>query len=273
MKKIIILSIMVMVLMMSVVGCSKNDTSTSGSGEDNSLNAVLDKKKLILGLDDSFPPMGFQDDNMEIVGFDIDLAKEVAKRMDVELVLQPISWDAKELELSTKNIDCIWNGMTYNEERANAMTLSAPYMKNTQVAVVLDSRPVTSLKDLADKIVVIQNGSTASNAIDNNVDFKNSLKELVKVKDNVQALLDLKTSSSDSVVMDEVVARYYTEKEHGTYRILDEVLAEEEYVIGFRKGEQALANEVEKHLKAMASDGTLAKISEEWFGSDITTIK
>lgn len=273
MKKLFTISIMVMLLMVTMVACSKGDTSTSGSGEDNSLNSILDKKKLVLGLDDSFPPMGFQDDNMEIIGFDIDVAKEVAKRMGVELVLQPISWDAKELELSTKNIDCIWNGMTYNEERAKAMTLSAPYMKNTQVAVVLETSSIKTLDDLAGKVVVIQNGSTASNAIDNNDDFKSSLKELIKVKDNVQALLDLKTSSSDSVVMDEVVARYYTEKEHGTYRILDEVLAEEEYVIGFRKGELALASEIEKHLKEMASDGTLAKISEEWFGSDITTIK
>jgi polar amino acid transport system substrate-binding protein len=247
--------------------------STDEANDDTSLADIKAKGKLVLGLDDSFPPMGFQDDNQEIVGFDIDVAKEVSKRMGVELVIQPINWDAMELELSTKNVDCIWNGMSYNEDRAESMTLSKPYMKNRQVVVVLASSAINTLADLTGKTVVIQNGSTASDAMDNNADVKNSLKELVKVDNNVQALLDLKTSGSDAVVMDEVVARYYTEKEAGTYKILDETMADEDYVIGFRKGEETLCAEVEKYLNEMASDGTLAKISKEWFGKDITTVQ
>lgn len=258
-------------------------TATAAAGEttatgdttatvDTSLEDIKSKGQLILGLDDSFPPMGFEDDKGEIVGFDIDVAKEVAKRMGVELVLQPISWDAKEIELSTKNIDCIWNGMTYTDERAETMTLSIPYMKNRQVAVVLASSDVNTLADLAGKVVVIQNGSTASDAMDSNEEFKNSLQELVLVDNNVQALLDLKVASSDSVVMDEVVARYYTEKEADTYKILEETLSDEEYVVGFRKGDESLCAEVEKHLKDMAADGTLKSISETWFGTDLTTV-
>lgn len=272
MKKIIKMSMLLVLMLTLFTGCKKEVTPTDGSN-DNSLATVLDNKKLILGLDKSFPPMGFEDDNQEIVGFDIDVAKEVAKRMDIELVIQPISWKAKELELTTKNIDCVWNGMTYTKERNDEMTLTSSYMKNTQVAVVLATSSVNKISELAGKTVVIQNGSTASDAMDSNVDFKNSLKELVLVEDNVQALLDLKTSGSDAVVMDEIVARYYLEKEEGTYRILDDVLAEEDYVVGFRKGEVSLKAEVEKQLKNMAADGTLAKISEEWFGKDLTTIK
>lgn len=272
MKKTITMSLLLVLMLVLFTGCKKEVSQTDGSN-DTSLTTVMEKKKLILGLDKSFPPMGFEDDNQEIVGFDIDVAKEVAKRMEIELVIQPISWKAKELELSTKNIDCIWNGMTYTDERNEEMKLTASYMKNTQVAVVLDTSSVNKLSDLAGKTVIIQNGSTASDAMDNNIDFKNSLKELILVENNVQALLDLKTSGSDAVVMDEVVARYYVEKEEGTYRILEDVLAEENYVIGFRKGEVALVTEIEKQLKAMAADGTLAKISEEWFGKDLTTIK
>lgn len=271
MKKIVKLLVITMLIAVFAAGCSKkNDDST---GKDTSLEDIKAKGKLVLGLDDAFPPMGFKDDNQEIVGFDIDVAREVCKRMGVELVIQPISWDAKELELSTKNIDCIWNGMTYNEDRAKSMTLSIPYMKNTQVAVVLADSNINTLADLAGKTVVIQNGSTASDAIDANEDFKKSLKELVKVDDNVQALLDLKVSGSEAVVMDEVVARYYTEKEAGTYKILDETLADEDYVVGFRKGDESLCTEVVKYLKKMDSDGTLAKISETWFGKDLTTVE
>lgn len=269
MKKIITISLILTFLLTVFTGCNK----TTDISEDTSLTTVLENKKMILGLDKSFPPMGFEDDNQEIVGFDIDVAKEVANRMGIQLVIQPISWKAKELELSTKNIDCVWNGMTYTKERNDEMTLTSSYMKNTQVAVVLADSTVTKISELAGKAVIIQNGSSASDAMDNNLEFKNSLKELILVENNVQALLDLKTSGSDAVVMDEVVARYYVEKEEGTYRILDEVLAEEDYVIGFRKGEIALKDEVEKQLKSMEADGTLAKISEDWFGKDLTTIK
>jgi polar amino acid transport system substrate-binding protein len=267
MKKNFNLILVILILAAMTVACSKK------GGEDTSFEDIKTKGTLVLGLDENFPPMGFLNDNQEIVGFDIDVAKEVTKRMGVELVIQPISWEAKELELSTKNIDCIWNGMTYNEERAKSMTLSIPYMKNTQVAVVLATSDVSTLSDLSGKSVIIQSGSTASDAIDNNETFKNSLKELIKVKDNVQALLDLKISGSDAVIMDEILARYYTEKEEGTYKILDETLAEEDYVIGFRKGEDTLRSEVEKHLKEMDADGTLASISETWFGTDVTTIE
>ena len=240
---------------------------------DGSLDYILDKGIFVLGLDDSFPPMGFVNEDQETIGFDIDVAKEVASRLGVELVLQSISWDAKEQELATKNIDCIWNGFTKSEERAKNLTLSNPYMLNTQVAVVLKDSDIASLDDLAGKVVVIQNGSTASDAIDANEEFKNSLGELILVDDNVQALLDLQIGGSDAVVLDEVVARYYTELNEGVYTVLDSTLSEEEYVIGFRKGEEALCNAINEALSEMAADGTLEKISNEWFGENITTIE
>lgn len=252
---------------------TKEDTTGDEVVADGSLDYVLKKGEFILGLDDSFPPMGFVNEDQEIVGFDIDVAREVASRLGVELVLQPISWDAKEQELATNNIDCIWNGFSKNPDREKNLTLSNPYMTNTQVAVVLKESGISTLEELAGKTVVIQNGSTASDAMDSNEEFKNSLGELVLVKDNVKALLDLQIGGSDAVVLDEVVARYYTEQNEGIYTILDSTLSDEEYVIGFRKGEEALTNAVNEKLSEMTADGTLAKISEEWFGKDITTIK
>lgn len=269
MKKLIALTLLITLAATSLMGCGKKDSAKG----DTSLEYVKDNGKLLLGLDSSFPPMGFTDENQEIVGFDIDVAREVAKRMGVELELVPISWDAKEQELATKQIDCIWNGFTKNAEREKQMSLSIPYMKNTQVAVVLTASNITTLDGLADKVVVIQNGSTASDAMDQNKEFTDSLKELVKVDNNVQALMDLKTGGSDAVVMDEVVARYYTAKEPDVYTIIESSLADEEYVVGFRKGETALTEEVNKYLKELAADGTMKAISEKWMGKDITTVK
>lgn len=257
---------------------SGTTTATVAEGEgtteaDTSLQDIQSKGELKLGLDASFPPMGFTDEDLNIVGFDIDLAQEVCSRMGVKLSTASINWDAKEQELATKNVDCLWNGLSYNEDRAKSMTLSDPYMENKQVAVVLTKSPIKKLSDLKDKTVAIQNGSTASDAMKEHPEVTDSLKELIKVKDNIKALMDMKVNASDCVVMDEVVARYYLEKEPDTYRLLDESLSNENYVIGFRKGDEALKDEVQKQLSAMKEDGTLAKIAEKWFGKDLTTVK
>lgn len=265
------LSVITMLIMMACMlsACQK----TKNDSVDTSLTYIQDNKELVLGLDASFPPMGYKDDNDEIVGFDIDLAQEVCDRMGVELKLQPIDWDSKEMELNdAKSIDCIWNGLSYSKDRAETMTLSESYMTNRQVIVVLADSEYNTLADLAGKTLALQSGSTASEALDANTEFKDSLKEVIKIDDNVKAMMDLEVGGSDAVAMDEVVARYYMEKNEGTFRVLDESLSDEQYVIGFRKGDQALCDEVTKYLKEMKEDGTLAEISEKWFGSDITTL-
>lgn len=272
-KKMKLMKLAVAVGLVTVLAAGCTAGKKAETSEDISLQKITDKKELVLGLDDSFPPMGYKDENNNVVGFDIDVATEVCQRLGVSLKIQPIDWDAKEQELNTGNIDCIWNGLSYNEERDKAMQLSEPYMKNRQLAVVLADSPVNALTDLAGKTVVVQTGSTASEAVGRDPEFEKSLGDFVKVSDNVQAMMDLKIAGSDAVVMDEVVARFYTEKEEGVYRILEEALADENYVIGFRKKDTALCEEVNKTLKAMAADGSLKTIAEKWFGEDITTIK
>lgn len=272
MKKIGRIVSLMLVFAMVLTACGNKKDGGSSSSEDNSLQYIKDKGELILGLDASFPPMGFKDDAGNIVGFDIDLAKEVCSRMGIELKLQPVDWDNKEMELKVKNIDCIWNGLSYSADREKQMTLSQSYMTNRQVVVVTADSKIATLADLKGKTVAVQSGSTASEAMDANKEVKDSLKELVKIDDNVKAMLDLKVKGSDAVVMDEVVAKYYSEKNAGQFKILDESMADEKYVIGFRKGDQALCDEIVKVLKEMKADGKLAEISTTWFGSDITTL-
>lgn len=282
-KKIAVMLAAVMAAGMIFTGCGSKDDGKASSGsakedkktEDMSLQNVKDKGELILGLDPAFPPMGFTDDDQKLVGFDLDAAEEVCKRLGVKLTPTPIDWDTKEQELETEAIDCIWNGFTTTKEREEQMTLSEPYMTNQQVVVVLKDSKLNTLADLKDKTVVIQASSSAEDAINNNQEFKDSLKdgEPISVKDNVQAMLELDQSGADAVVMDKVVAMYYMDKHKGEYRLMDETLADENYVIGFKKGNNALCEEVENQLKEMAADGTLKKIAEKWFGEDITTIK
>ena len=245
------------------------DTDQTG---DQSLANVQKKGTFVLGLDDSFPPMGYRDESGEIVGFDIDLAREVAKRLGVELVPQAIDWSAKEQELATGNIDCIWNGFTVTPEREEMMTFSAPYVNNAQVVVVKGSSSVQDIEDLAGATIGVQAGSSGQVAIEDNPDFSASIGEVIEFKDYLTALMDLEAGGVDAVVMDVIVANDNISRSGKDFKILPGSLADEEYAIGFRKGDLALCEAVDSALLGMAEDGTLAEISTAWFGQDITTI-
>ncbi len=268
MKKIIALLLVAFTLLSLSAGGTKEDSAV-----DNSLSKVLEKGQFVLGLDDSFPPMGYRDEDGEIVGFDIDTAEEVCKRLGVELVCQPIDWAAKEQELQTGNIDCIWNGFTITEERLEAMTFSEPYVDNAQVAVVRIDSGYETLADLEGKTIGVQAGSSAEDAIDDTEGFRESIKEVVEFKDNLTALMDLEIGGVDAVIMDLLVANDNIARSgKGIFKVLDEGLANEEYGIGFRKGDTALRDAVQNALNEMAADGTLAGIAVKWFGADITVV-
>ncbi len=266
MKKFLLLVLVILILSSSLFAMGNKENSN-----DNSLEKIKNKKSFILGLDDAFPPMGFRDENNDIVGFDIDVAKEVCKDLNVVLVLQPINWDAKEQELATENIDCIWNGFTVTKEREKKLSFSHPYLKNSQ-AIVVKNKKYKNLKDLYGKNIGLQAGSSASLALDNNKEFKSNV-NIVEFKDNLTALMDLNINGVDAVIMDLIVAKYAIKKSNLDFFVLDESLSSENYAIGFRKNDIALKNEVNKILLNMKKDGRLAKISKKWFKNDITIIK
>lgn len=255
-------------------GCGGKDSSSesgSSSKEDNSLQEVIDSGKFVLGLDATFKPMGYTDENDEIVGFDIDVAEEVCERMGVDLVKQPINWDTKEEDLDAGRIDCIWNGMSVNPSRAEAMNLSDPYMKNAMVFVVPADSDAETMSDLADAAIGVQNGSTAQTILEGSeIGSSCSIQAMAT---NIEALQQMEFGLVDAVFLDSVVAEYEITSSGKDYVILPDGLEEEEYAIGFRKNDQKLRDEVQKILGEMKADGTLGKISTEWFGSDITTVK
>lgn len=181
--------------------------------DDASLQNILDEGVLVMGLDDHFPPMGFRDENNEIVGFDIDLAKEVATRMGVELTLQPINWDAKEMELNRGNIDVIWNGMTITEPRMEEMYFSKPYIANEQVIVVAEGSDIVDRATLEGKTVGLQQGSSALDAVQADEATAAIIGSIVEYENNVNAYMDLKAGRIDALVGDEIVLRYMLETE------------------------------------------------------------
>lgn len=176
--------------------------------DDTSLQYVLDKGELILGLDETFPPMGFRDEKGEIIGFDIDLATEVCSRLGVKLKLQPIKWTAKEMELSGKTIDCIWNGMSVDDERIEKFDLSKPYIANKQIIIVSEESGIKTKADLAGKRIGVQADSSAIGAVQADKATADSFASLDQYDSNDDAYLDLKAGRIDALVVDEVYGRY-----------------------------------------------------------------
>ena len=266
MKKLICtLLALVMLLSMSVYAFAEE-------AADESLKKIQDKGELVMGLDSSFPPMGFTDEDGNIVGFDIDLAEGVAERLGVTLKLQPIDWSAKELELSSGAIDCIWNGMTITPDREEQMQISIPYIANAQVLCVKNDSEVQTLADMSGKTLALQAGSSAVDALNKAEDFKASLASVAEFDENMTALLDLDAGNVDAVLIDKIVAEYYIKTKEAGYRLLEEELAIEEYGIGFRKGDVALCDAVNQVLVDMYNDGSMSVILNEWFGNDDTIV-
>ncbi len=226
-----------------------------------------------VGFDQDFPPMGFKGDDGEFTGFDLDLAAEAAKRMGKEVVFQPIAWDSKDAELDAGTIDCIWNGFTISG-REEDYTWSDPYMDNSQVFVVRNDSDIQTSADLAGKVVEVQVDSSAEAALkeDANKELADSFGTLQTTPDYNSAMMDLDMGSVDAIAMDSTVAEYKITSGGMDLRVLDEPFASETYGIGFKKGNTELCDEVNAVMKEMAEDGTLAEISNKWFGRDVTTI-
>lgn len=284
-KKIaLILAAVILVLSLGLAACGtadegNTDTNPAGGDKSNGEKMEVDNAKVAaaandgvfkIGLDPEFPPMGYRDTEGNYVGFDIDLAKEVAKRLGMKFEAVPINWDAKNMELGTGNIDCIWNGFTMTGREGDYLWTS-PYVTNAQVIVVNEKSDIKTAADLAGKVLALQQGSTAENALNSRTDIKSSLANTLFVADNVSALNELKAGGVDAVLVDEVVADYYIAKNPGL-KVIDSI-AQESYGVGFALGNSALRDKVETTLQEMAKDGTMKKISEQWFGKDITTIK
>lgn len=256
MKRIVSLLLVVMMTAALFTGCNKNDGA----------------KTFTIGFDASFPPYGFKEGN-EYVGFDIDLAAEVAKRNGWELKKQPIDWNAKDYELNSGTIDCIWNGFTING-REDDYTWSKPYVDNSQVFVVKKDAGIKTFEDLAGKTVVVQEDSSALKALTNkeendvNLALAKTFKKLEQVPDYNNAFLTLESGAVDAIAMDIGVADFQIASRGDKYVKLEKVLAEEKYGIGFKKGNTELCAAVEKTLMEMVKDGKFAEIAKKWNLSD-----
>lgn len=264
MKKLTILLALVLAIG-CFAGCAQNNVTTSQA--DNSLNEIIEKGEFVIGLDDTFVPMGFRDENGELVGFDIDLAKAVGEKMGIKIKFQPIDWNAKELELSNKKVDALWNGLSITEARKKVMQFTDPYLNNKLVIMTTKNTGIKTIADLAGKNVGTQAGSYALDAMKEDESF--STYETFEYADYDAALMDLEIGRIDAIVVDEVLGSYKNANKNNMFVFADEDFGPDEYGVGLRKEDTSLFEAFNKAFEETIADGTASKLSEKWFGRDI----
>lgn len=261
----------IMILGMAACGSSEQPEQQPEQQQTQQENeATLNYDKIVVGLDDTFAPLGFRDEEGNLSGVDVELIEATGEIMGIPFELQPIDWAMKETELANKNIDMIWNGYTITDERKEKVAFSQPYLKNRQVVVTMADSDINTLADLTDKTVAAQAESSAIDAINSKPEIAQTFKSLGEFETNDQCLMDLEAGRTDAVVADEVIIRYYVSKKgEEKYKILEEDFGKEEYGIGVRKEDTQLLEALNVALDTLKENGTTKEISEKWFGSDI----
>ena len=268
MKKIFLAALLLVTMIFT--GCGGSQGGTDKPATDKPADKKVEK--ITIGLDDEYAPMGFKNEQNEIVGFDVDLAKEAAKRLGTDVEFKAIDWNSKEAELKSGRIDIIWNGLDITPEREENMLFSKPYMDNRQIVFVTagNDQGIKSEADLAGKKVGTQAGSTAESYIDKTPALKDSFAEFKTYGDYVSAFMDLENGRIDALVCDEITGRYALSKQEGKFTALDVAVGPmTQFGIAFRKDDTELRDKVQKVFDEMIKDGSAAKISEQWFKADL----
>ena len=234
------------------------------------------KKTFVIGIDDEFAPMTFRDENGEIVGFDIDLAKETAKRMGVTFEFKPIDWDAKEQEITSGNVDIIWSACDIINEYKEYMIFSRPYMNNRQIILARkdDATTIRSESDFAGKIVGTQAGSNSETHINEIPNVKETFAAFKTYRNFKEAFAALNNGEIEFLIVDEIAARYELKKSGDAFKLIDVTIGPiTKFGIGFRKNDTELRDKVQDVLGEMVKDGTAKKISEKWFQANLINFK
>ena len=200
--------------------------------DDDSWEKIRQKGEFVMGLSTSYPPASFIDDSGEIVGFEIDFAGEVCKRLGIKLVKHEIVWEEKEDDLALGKIDCIWSAMSVTPEREKSMYLSEPYMRNNLVMIASPESGIHSLDDIYGKTIGVPDSSTSKDLLEK--EYGSDI-YLTSIQDNSDVLRQLKLGVVDAVCMDSIVANYWNATNGGGYTVFPVTEDSETYAIAFRK--------------------------------------
>ena len=272
MKKFkLLITLLISILIISGCASGGKDKPRKDNWED-----FQKDKKVVIGFDNTFVPMGFQNKSGKNVGFDIDLANSVFEKYGIKVEWQAINWDLKETELKNGNIDLIWNGYSKTKERESVVQFTKQYMINEQVVVVKKSKKIKNISELKDKVLGAQNGSSGYDTFNEKPEV---LKNIVKSNDATQyesfneALIDIENDRIDALLIDKVYANYYLKQQNKLqdFDILNAGFDSEAFAVGARKADVTLVNKVNEAFSRLYEEGKFQEISNKWFGEDVAT--
>ncbi|AKP67134.1 amino acid ABC transporter substrate-binding protein [Companilactobacillus ginsenosidimutans] len=276
-KKIIAVITLLACFAMVLSACGDKKSVAQEANTTDTWSTIQKRGRVIIGLDDTFVPMGFRQKDGKLVGFDIDLAKAVFKQYGIDADFQPIDWNMKETELRNRTIDLIWNGYTITPEREKQLAFSEPYLANRQVLVTKKADNITSFKDMKGKTLGVQTSSSGASLLD---EHPKMLKQYIKNQSPVlydsfnNALMDLDAKRIQGLLIDSVYANYYIqhEKDPASYRVMQGNFTGEDFAVGMRKGDKTMKHKIDAAFQKLADDGELQRINNKWFGTDKNTL-
>jgi len=273
MKKFLTMSLAALMLASSMTGCGNQEVASD-------YEEVKADGKMVVGIT-LFAPMNYYDDNNELIGFDTELAKAVCEKLDLEAEFVEINWDSKEIELNSKNIDCIWNGMCITEERKQTMSISNPYLNNTQAMVMKADVAAQYATDATDKNVVAEQGSTGEGKLNGTIADDDTVEVSAKeffansnytaVSSMANALMEVAAGTADIALVDSVCA-YGMVGEGTDYPDLvvniDNNFGAQQYGIAFRKGSD-MTQMVNDAIAELTEEGKVAEIAAKYNLTDM----
>lgn len=255
----------VLALTLCLTGCQSVQKEANTQ---DTWNKIASKKQVVIGLDDSFVPMGFEKKNGQLTGYDIDLAKAVFKQYGIKVSFQTIDWSMNVTELRNGTIDLLWNGYSITPERQKKVAFSKPYLRNRQVLVVKKDSDISSFKQMKNYELGMQTGSTAEQWYETKQDVLHA-KKTVLYDTISNSFLDLNAGRIQGILLDEVYADYYIAHmaKSSEYKVIqNDRVPMDLFAVGMHKGDKTLRQKVNQGLAKLQKNGQLRKLNEKWFG-------
>ncbi len=237
--------------------------------KDKSWSKVVDKELMLVGLDVNSPPYCFMDENNSIVGFDVDMAMAVGKRLGILVQLNPIDWKNKEGVLAANQADVLWTSYAITDQRKKDMLLSDPYLSGKQVILAKADSAIAAKSDLAGTKIGLTAETAAYDSVTKDPGYDQIKENLITYNSSNAAVKDLDSGAIDAVVLDGFTAKWYMNKNEGKYKVSDDAFGSEQYGIAFRKADKAFYDKVAQAIKELKADGTASRLSMKWFGEDL----
>ena len=234
------------------------ESSAPAAGESD-VAYIKEKGTLVVGITE-FAPMDYQDENGEWIGFDADMVRLVADALGVEVEFSLIEWGSKLMELDSKTVDCLWNGMTITDEITGGASATVPYAVNAQVVVVKSdiAEDYQTAESLADLNFAVETGSAGEAAA------QEAGLTYVGVSDQATALMEVSSNTADACIVDLLMAGAMigegTSYPDLTFTVR---LTEEDYGVGCRKGSD-LTDFINEQFKILYADGTIMELAEQY---------